>query len=108
MERLRSLGGTAKLVFDVIQYPYLTSFYFKEPGCEGVYKEGQDPLHFFHYQSFGHINAMMWQLVAPIIFYTLQNYSNREGKWRDTMERILTRLQKLQILLFEFFLTFHL
>ena len=47
MERLRSLGGTAKLVFDVIQYPYLTSFYFKEPGCEGVYKEGQDPLHFF-------------------------------------------------------------
>jgi structural maintenance of chromosome 1 len=26
MERLRSLGGTAKLVFDVIQYPYLTLF----------------------------------------------------------------------------------
>lgn len=46
MERLRSLGGTAKLVFDVIQYPYLTSGYFEEPGCEGVTK-GQDPLHFF-------------------------------------------------------------
>ncbi|KEH41986.1 ICE-like protease (caspase) p20 domain protein [Medicago truncatula] len=64
MERLRSLGGTAKLVFDVIQYPYLTSFYFKEPGCEGVYKGSRSSLffftlHFFHYQSFGHINAMM-------------------------------------------------
>lgn len=32
MERLRTLGGTAKLVFDVIQYPFLTSDCFEEPG----------------------------------------------------------------------------
>ncbi|KAG4976773.1 hypothetical protein JHK86_036247 [Glycine max] len=32
MERLRTLGGTAKLIFDVIQYPFFSSGYFEEFG----------------------------------------------------------------------------
>lgn len=40
----------------------------------------QDPLHFlptpfFHYQSFGNINVIMWHSVGPIILLTLQNPS---------------------------------
>jgi structural maintenance of chromosome 1 len=32
-ERLRNLGGTAKLVFDVIQYPLLKRVYFMYTFC---------------------------------------------------------------------------
>jgi len=72
--------------------------------------KGQDPLHFFQPPFFP--SPKFWNykcndvhLVGLIVFCTLQNFSNGEGKWEDKMKRILTRLQKLQILLFEFVLT---
>ncbi|KAG4996028.1 hypothetical protein JHK82_026842 [Glycine max] len=34
MERLRTLRGTAKLIFDVIQYPFFSSGYFEEFGSD--------------------------------------------------------------------------
>lgn len=38
MERLRTLRGTAKLIFDVIQYPFFSSGYFEEFGSDRVCK----------------------------------------------------------------------
>jgi hypothetical protein len=80
MERLRSLGGTAKLVFDVIQYPYLTSGYFEGTGCEGVYKGSRSSPFFFHplffpLPKFWKYKCNDVHLAGLIIFCTLQNPS---------------------------------
>jgi hypothetical protein len=71
MERLRSLGGTAKLVFDVIQYPYLTSGYYKGSRSSPFFFH---PL-FFPLPKFWKYKCNDVHLAGLIIFCTLQNPS---------------------------------
>lgn len=82
MERLRTLGGTAKLVFDVIQYPFLTNGCSEESGHESVHKSFKNLLFEFVLMKLGTslflcFKIYLQQLACPSWLYVMIDLENK-------------------------------